>query len=241
MGAWILGGLLVGWGTRMGNGCTSGHGVCGMPRLAPRSIVAVCTFMATGIAMATFRYYVPFFTEGSSFGQAYTDAWRWISLALIIALNLLNGIVMFKTQSSLQELITNYGLGLLFGDGLVISGMTRITKIMGFLTINSNWDPSLIFVMMSAVAINFFTFNHILKKVPCPLNMPPNTKYAVPPRGTIDARLVFGAGIFGLGWGISGLCPGPGMICLFTLDKALIWVISLAIGQVAFDFALQKY
>jgi uncharacterized membrane protein YedE/YeeE len=67
-GAWIIGGLLVGWGTRMGNGCTSGHGVCGMPRFAPRSIAAVCTFMATGIAMATFRYYVPFFTEGSSFG-----------------------------------------------------------------------------------------------------------------------------------------------------------------------------
>jgi uncharacterized membrane protein YedE/YeeE len=65
---WIIGGLLVGWGTRMGNGCTSGHGVCGMPRLAPRSIVAVCTFMATGFAIATFRYYVPFLHGGPNFG-----------------------------------------------------------------------------------------------------------------------------------------------------------------------------
>jgi uncharacterized membrane protein YedE/YeeE len=85
MGAWILGGLLVGWGTRMGNGCTSGHGVCGMPRFAPRSIAAVCTFMATGIAMATFRYHVPFFTEGSTFGNVYSDVWRWISLVIFLA------------------------------------------------------------------------------------------------------------------------------------------------------------
>lgn len=66
--AWIIGGLLVGWGTKMGNGCTSGHGVCGMPRLAPRSIVATMTFMATGFAIATLRYYVPFLTGGPDFG-----------------------------------------------------------------------------------------------------------------------------------------------------------------------------
>lgn len=62
--AWIIGGLLVGVGTRMGNGCTSGHGVCGIPRLSPRSIVATLTFMATGFMMATFRYNVPFMTGG---------------------------------------------------------------------------------------------------------------------------------------------------------------------------------
>jgi uncharacterized protein len=66
--AWIIGGILVGLGTRMGNGCTSGHGVCGIPRFAPRSIVATITFMATGFALATFRYYVPFLTGGPSFG-----------------------------------------------------------------------------------------------------------------------------------------------------------------------------
>jgi uncharacterized membrane protein YedE/YeeE len=68
LGAWIIGGLLVGWGTRMGNGCTSGHGVCGLPRFAPRSFAAVCSFMGAGFAMATFRYYVPFFTGGEGFG-----------------------------------------------------------------------------------------------------------------------------------------------------------------------------
>ena len=58
---WLLGGFLVGFGTKMGNGCTSGHGVCGIPRLSIRSIIATITFMVFGCAMATFRYNFPFF------------------------------------------------------------------------------------------------------------------------------------------------------------------------------------
>ena len=81
---WIISGLLVGFGTRMGNGCTSGHGVCGMPRFAPRSIVATMTFMTAGFAIATLRYYVPFLTEGQQFGTKYIYDWRWISLGVLI-------------------------------------------------------------------------------------------------------------------------------------------------------------
>ena len=66
---WILGGLLVGFGTKLGNGCTSGHGVCGIPRFSIRSIIATCTFMAFGCAMATFRYNFPFFYGSDSFGK----------------------------------------------------------------------------------------------------------------------------------------------------------------------------
>lgn len=239
MGAWILGGLLVGWGTRMGNGCTSGHGVCGMPRFAPRSIVAVCTFMGTGVAMATFRYYVPFFQGGSTFGESYATVWRWISLVIFLAGLTFAAYLTLNSATSKKELLINYGLGLIFGAGLLFSGMCKISKIMGFLTLNEYWDPSLIFVMMSAVAINVLTFNYILNKVPYPSMLSPGSKYSVPPKGKIDARLVGGAAIFGLGWGLSGLCPGPGMVCFFTQDHALIWCICLAIGQLAFDYTLQ--
>lgn len=65
MGGFFIAGLLVGFGTKVGNGCTSGHGVCGMPRLALRSWVAVGTFMICGIAMSTFRYHVNFLGSGS--------------------------------------------------------------------------------------------------------------------------------------------------------------------------------
>ena len=127
--AWIIGGLLVGWGTRMGNGCTSGHGVCGMPRFAPRSIVATMTFMATGFAIATLRYYVPFLTGGPSFGPNYPIVWRWIALAILISGNIFVAYLIFITVGRRAELIINWVLGLLFGFGLLVGGMTRISKI----------------------------------------------------------------------------------------------------------------
>ena len=97
--------------------------------------------------------------------------------------------------------------------------------------IGAVWDPSLIFVMMSAVCINFFSFKTILS-----LDKPIyDAKFGVPKATKIDLRLIGGAGIFGIGWGLSGLCPGPGAICMFTMSEVILWVIALAIGQVAFD------
>lgn len=115
--------------------------------------------------------------------------------------------------------------------------MCRISKILGFLTLSANWDPSLMFVMMSAVVVNFFTFKNILAREK-PLNT--DGKFGVPARGVIDAKLIGGAAIFGLGWGLSGLCPGPGVICLFTMTHGIIWVASLALGQIAFDIINEK-
>jgi len=162
--AWIIAGLLVGWGTRMGNGCTSGHGVCGLPRLAPRSIVATLTFMGTGFAIATLRYYVPFLTGGPSFGFNYAPVWRWIALSVLIISNIVALFIIIIEVGKRKELIITYILGLLFGLGLVIAGMCRISKIQNFLIIGDVWDPSLAFVMFSAVAINLVTFNYTLSK-----------------------------------------------------------------------------
>ena len=95
--------------------------------------------------------------------------------------------------------------------------------------------------MFSAVAINLVTFNYILKKVEKPILAGENGKYGVPPRGVIDARLVIGAALFGLGWGLGGLCPGPGVICFFSMTHAIIWVASLSLGMVTFDYGLSLY
>ena len=84
LAAWIIGGFLVGVGVRMGNGCTSGHGVCGIPRLATRSIVATCTFMITGFALATLKYHEPFLEKGDEFGSTYEEVWRWLTLAILV-------------------------------------------------------------------------------------------------------------------------------------------------------------
>ena len=154
--------------------------------------------------------------------------WRWVALGVLVASNLFAFYLIISGAGKRLELLITYVLGLIFGLGLVIAGMCRISKIQNFLIIGDVWDPSLAFIMFSAVTINFFTFNYILKKVPKPLLA--GEKYGVPPRGVLDARLVVGAALFGLGWGLAGLCPGPGVICFFSMSHAIIWVASLVAG-----------
>lgn len=122
---------------------------------------------------------------------------------------------------------------------MLISGMTRISKILNFLIIDSEvWDPTLAFVMFSAVAINVVSFNFIMKR-----HLPVyGVKFAIPPRkGKVDLKLILGAAIFGIGWGFAGLCPGPGIIDFFTMTHCLFWMISLIVGMYTFDFLEKLY
>jgi hypothetical protein len=85
--------------------------------------------MGTGFAIATFRYYVPFLQGGPNFGTEYPKVWRWIALSLMIFLNLFVASIYMKTETRRRELVHSYLLGALFGFGLLISGMCRVTKI----------------------------------------------------------------------------------------------------------------
>lgn len=83
----MVGGILIGFGTKFGNGCTSGHGVCGLPRLSIRSLAAVCTFMAAGFIVASFRYYNRFFgrfnlIRRSNISERYTKGYRLLNINL---------------------------------------------------------------------------------------------------------------------------------------------------------------
>lgn len=98
--------------------------------------------------------------------------------------------------------------GLLFGAGLVVSGMTRPEKVIGFLDVLGRWDASLVFVMASAVVVHFAAFRWMRQRQ-APLF---DTTFHLPTRTRIDARLVAGAAVFGVGWGLAGLCPGPGLL-----------------------------
>jgi uncharacterized membrane protein YedE/YeeE len=80
----------------MANGCTSGHGVCGLPRLAPRSLIAVPTFMAAGFGMASLRYYTNILYGGPNFGTEYIKVWKWIALAIITAFNIYSILMIIK-------------------------------------------------------------------------------------------------------------------------------------------------
>lgn len=105
--------------------------------------------------------------------------------------------------------ITALGLGLLFGLGLGVSGMTRPDKVLGFLDITGDWDPSLAFVMVGAIGAFALAFR-IARRRGAPLL---GGRFPRLPR-RLDARLLGGAALFGLGWGLAGICPGPALVDL---------------------------
>lgn len=117
--------------------------------------------------------------------------------------------------------------GLLFGVGLVVSGMTSPGKVTAFLDLFGRWDPSLAFVMIGAIGVHALLLRPILRQRH-PLFA---TKFQVPQKTTIDARLVLGAGLFGVGWGLGGVCPGPGFVSAASgSGYALVFVAAMAAG-----------
>ncbi len=118
--------------------------------------------------------------------------------------------------------------GILFGLGLAISGMVNPAKVIGFLDVAGNWDPSLAFVMGGAVLVTALTFRWVLRR-PAPIF---SDMFHLPAKQDLDRRLITGAAIFGVGWALAGLCPGPALASIGFLDeKLLIFVLALVLGS----------
>jgi len=126
------------------------------------------------------------------------------------------------------ENITTYITGFIFSIGLCLSGMTEPAKVVGFLDIAGNWDPSLAMVMFGAVSVYFIGSRFILKSEK-PVFA---AKFGLPTRIDIDGRLIAGSAMFGVGWGLAGFCPGPALASLVTLDtNIIIFVMSMTLGM----------
>jgi hypothetical protein len=118
--------------------------------------------------------------------------------------------------------------GLIFGWGLLISGMVEPTKVIGFLDIFGAWDPSLAVVMAGAIAVSGVGFRLVATRQR-PL-LAPQTSW--PTRTDVDPPLVIGAVLFGVGWGLVGLCPGPALENLATLSpRVILFVVAMACGM----------
>lgn len=136
----------------------------------------------------------------------------------------------------MKKLAPSFLIGLLFGMGLLISGMTNPSKIVGFLDLAGNWDPSLAFVMGGALATAFLGFRFAL-----PQGRPLlEEAYPGPPGSTIDARLIVGAAIFGVGWGMSGLCPGPAIAAALTGGADVLVFIAALVAGIYLNKALGR-
>lgn len=121
--------------------------------------------------------------------------------------------------------------GLIFGIGLILSRMADPAKVLNFLDFTGNWDPSLAFVMIGAIAVGLFGFS-LAKKRPASLLDKP---MQLPTATRIDKRLVVGSSLFGVGWGLAGICPGPALVTLSAgVAPALIFVISMLFGMMLY-------
>ena len=132
----------------------------------------------------------------------------------------------------MQHRISEFLVGLLFGLGLILSGMTDPGKVLGFLDIAGIWDPSLALVMGGAIAVGFFAFAIAKKRT---VNFLGGALH-LPKSNQIDKPLVIGAMMFGAGWGLAGFCPGPAIVSLASGQiKAAMFVVFMLVGMQVFE------
>jgi uncharacterized membrane protein YedE/YeeE len=123
--------------------------------------------------------------------------------------------------------------GLVFGIGLLVSGMVNPAKVLGFLDLAGRWDPSLALVMLGAIAIGAGGFAVAARRTETLLATP----MLLPTARTIDGPLVFGGVMFGAGWGLAGFCPGPAVIAVGAGHlKAIVFIAAMVAGMLAFEW-----
>jgi hypothetical protein len=251
----------------MGNGCTSGHGICGNSRLAVRSAAATATFMATAMATATLTGAMTSTGLASSASSSSPVPYSPISAAalqqglLLLGASTAGLVALYYAAHSLLlaaggqqeggsrlrqalDLVSEGATGLVFGLGLAFSGMARPSKVLGFLSLGAfdglgafvplaRWDPSLPFVMGGALLLTLPAFQLIAhgKLLPRPLL---GGSFGCPASSSVDRRLVGGAALFGVGWGIGGICPGPALVAVAAgQPQILAFVLAMLAGMAA--------
>ncbi|MCL7944579.1 YeeE/YedE family protein [Marinobacter sp. ATCH36] len=128
--------------------------------------------------------------------------------------------------------LASFGAGLLFGFGLLVSGMANPEKVLGFLDIAGQWDPSLAFVMGGAILVGLFAFTIARKRTVSLLGF----DMRLPATDRLDKRLVIGSVMFGAGWGLAGFCPGPGLVALGAGETgALVFIAAMIAGMGLFE------
>ena len=126
--------------------------------------------------------------------------------------------------------------GLLFGIGLILSGMTDPGKVIGFLDLAGEWDPSLAFVMGGAIAVGFFAFAVARKRTTSLLG----SAMQLPNSDDIDSRVLIGSAVFGVGWGLAGFCPGPAVVATGAGHwQALLFTLSMLAGMAVHELSVR--
>ena len=138
-------------------------------------------------------------------------------------------------NSAAKHAAASFAAGLIFALGLGISGMTRPEKVLAFLDLGGDWDASLLLVMGAAVPVHALAWLFLRKNAPILGGRGPGM-----PRAVFDARLIGGSALFGVGWGLSGICPGPAVVNLAAGSGALVFVPAMLAGILLSRFVARK-
>lgn len=134
-------------------------------------------------------------------------------------------------------ILTSLLAGLVFGIGLIVSGMANPAKVLGFLDLAGRWDPSLALVMAGAISVGLISFAAAKRRTQSFLG----TEMKLPKARDIDRRLVGGGLLFGIGWGVAGFCPGPAVVALGMGEtKAVVFVVAMLVGMGIFELLERK-
>ncbi len=137
----------------------------------------------------------------------------------------------------MKHRISEFVVGLIFGIGLILSGMTDPGKVIGFLDLFGAWDPSLALVMGGAILVGVFAFALAKKRSTTFLG----SALHLPNSRDIDKRLLLGSLVFGAGWGLAGFCPGPAIVSLGTgQPKAVVFVLAMLAGMLLFELSERR-
>lgn len=140
-------------------------------------------------------------------------------------------------NQALLSIITALVSGVLFGGGLVLSGMTDTNNIQNFLDLFGNWDPKLMLVMASGLAVTAIGYRFILKSDKPKLH----SKFELPTSKSIDPKLLAGSGLFGIGWALVGLCPGPALAsAVYGYWQTIVVILSMIVGHLVTKYLVQK-
>ena len=146
---------------------------------------------------------------------------------------------MKNSSQAIASLFVALVSGVLFGMGMMISGMVDSHRVIGFLDITGAWDPSLMFVMGGALAVFMPIYLLVIKKRNAPVC---SERFSLSNNRVIDKKLVGGAALFGLGWGIAGICPGPAVTSISGMNPSmLVFIAAMLLGMVIANLAVKKY
>ncbi len=126
-----------------------------------------------------------------------------------------------------MKLLISFSAGVIFSIGLIISGMINPERVKGFLDVFGQWDPALLGVMGGAVLFNLLSFTFLLRRKPLL-----EKEHDLPQKKTVDRKLFLGTALFGIGWGLVGICPGPALVNLVNFStEIMIFILAMLVGM----------